>query len=101
AMGRDSANGRIELQPFTHDLCVRWNLRDNLALYDVEQRLSEDIARALGGKAVLNPLWETLRLPVAVHNLGGCLLADDPRSGVVNADGEVFGYPNLFVLDGS
>lgn len=101
AMGRDSANGRIELQPLSHDLCVRWDLRDNLGLYDTEQRLCEDVARVLGGEVALNPLWETLRLPVSVHNLGGCLLADDPRNGVVDGNGEVFGHPNLFVLDGA
>jgi cholesterol oxidase len=101
AMGRDSADGRIELLPVTHELCVRWNLRENLGLYETEQRLCEDIARELGGEVALNPLWETLRLPVSVHNLGGCLLADDPRTGVVDSNGEVFGYPNLFVLDGA
>jgi hypothetical protein len=101
AMGRDSADGRIELLPLTRELCVRWNLRDNLGLYETEQRLCTDIARQLGGEVALNPFWQALRLPVSVHNLGGCLLADDPRHGVVDGTGEVFGYPNLYVLDGA
>ena len=101
AMGRDSADGRIELLPLTRELCVRWNLRDNLGLYETEQRLCTDVARQLGGEVALNPFWQALRLPVSVHNLGGCLLADDPRHGVVDGTGEVFGYPNLYVLDGA
>jgi cholesterol oxidase len=35
------------------------------------------------------------------HILGGCCMAESPEKGVVNHNGEVFGYPNLFVADGS
>jgi cholesterol oxidase len=38
---------------------------------------------------------------VSVHNLGGCPLGDDRAIGVVDANGEVFDYPGLFVLDGA
>jgi len=101
AMGRDSADGRIELLPVTHELRVRWNLRENLGLYQAEQRLCADVARALGGQPAYNPLWQALRLPVAVHNLGGCVMGDDAGHGVVDGDGAVFGYPGLYVLDGA
>ncbi|EKX67841.1 GMC family oxidoreductase [Streptomyces ipomoeae] len=100
AMGRDTADGRISLVPVTHDLRVTWNLSRNLGLYETEERFCKDMAEALGGKAAANPLWRALRLPVSVHNLGGCVMADDPSQGVVDAGGEAFGYPNLFVLDG-
>jgi cholesterol oxidase len=101
AMGRDSADGRIELLPGTHETRVTWRLRENLGLYRTEQRLCADVAKALGGRAVYNPLWSALRLPVAVHNLGGCGMADDAAHGVVDGNGEVFGCPNLYVFDGS
>lgn len=35
------------------------------------------------------------------HQLGSCRMADDPAHGVVDADGEVFHYPGLFVCDGA
>jgi len=35
------------------------------------------------------------------HQVGSCRMADDRRSGVVNAAGEVFGYPGLYVSDGA
>ena len=35
------------------------------------------------------------------HQIGSCRMADDRRSGVVDAAGEVFGYPGLYVSDGA
>lgn len=35
------------------------------------------------------------------HILGGCRMGDSPANGVVAKNGELFGYPNLFVADGS
>ncbi len=35
------------------------------------------------------------------HILGGCCMGESPEKGVVGFNGEVFGYPNLFVADGS
>lgn len=99
-MGRDSADGVLDLLPLTHEVRIRWDVGKNLALYDTQQQLCEDVVRALGGTAAYNPLWERLRVPVAVHNLGGCVMADDPSSGVTDSNGEVFGYPNLYVFDG-
>jgi cholesterol oxidase len=36
-----------------------------------------------------------------VHPLGGCRMGRTPTQGVVDAFGQVFGYENLFVADGS
>jgi len=35
------------------------------------------------------------------HILGGCCMGESPGKGVVGFNGEIFGYPNLFVADGS
>jgi len=35
------------------------------------------------------------------HILGGCAIASDADSGVVDSSGEVFGHPGLYVMDGS
>jgi cholesterol oxidase len=101
AMGRDRANGRLLLHPLTFALDVRWNLESNMPLYDVEEKFVKVLAQQMGGEAAMNPFWRLLRLPVTVHNLGGCPLADSRDKGVLGADGEVFDYPGLFVLDGS
>ena len=38
---------------------------------------------------------------IAVHPLGGCVMADTAEEGVVDTRGEVFGHPGLFVVDAS
>jgi cholesterol oxidase len=101
AMGRDLSNGAIELHPVSHQLKVVWNTASNLPLYDTQRRFADDVANALGGNMEMNPLWHLLHVPVSVHNLGGCLMADSADAGVVDPTGEVYGYPGLFVLDGA
>jgi len=100
-MGRDLADGQIRLDPATSELKIKWNVPDNLPLYEAEQRLTKDFAKAMGGNAAMNPLWSLFRIPVTVHSLGGCLMADSRDAGVTDANGEVYGYPGLFVLDGA
>ncbi|MBL7686392.1 MAG: GMC family oxidoreductase [Bdellovibrionaceae bacterium] len=42
-----------------------------------------------------------LAAPTTAHILGGCVLGDDEKTSVVNADHEVHGHPGLYVCDGS
>ncbi len=35
------------------------------------------------------------------HILGGCVMADSPEKGVLDHTGQVYGYDNLYVVDGS
>ena len=100
-MGRDLANGEIRLHPKTSALSIKWNVPSNMALYEAERRLTTDIATAMGGNAAMNPLWHLFRIPVTVHSLGGCVMADGREAGVTDANGEVYEYPGLFVIDGS
>src|SRR5579885_1149330 len=100
-MGRDRANGVIRLNAPASDIFIDWDVASNLPLYDTETELSADFAKSLGGHLALNPLWKTLRVPVSVHNLGGCPMGAVEGEGVVDPFGEVFEYPGLYVLDGS
>jgi cholesterol oxidase len=100
-MGRDLANGEVRLHPGTSELSIKWDVPSNRALYEAERRLTIDFVTAMGGNAAMNPLWGLFRIPITVHSLGGCLMADTPEAGVTDANGEVYEYPGLFVLDGS
>jgi cholesterol oxidase len=100
-MGRDTATGTISLDHVTGQLRLRWELPPNLPLYDAQARLTSDVAKALGGEVAFNPLWKQLHQPITIHNLGGCNMADSPSGGVTDENGEVFGHPGLFVLDGA
>ncbi len=100
AMGRDRADGVLALDPLTRVLRVSWDVASNATLYAAEEQFGTDVANAMGGAVAFNPLWQRLHRPVSVHNLGGCMMADDEAKGVTDAGGEVFGYPGLYVLDG-
>jgi cholesterol oxidase len=101
AMGGDRAEGRIELRGRNHRLHVTWDVPSNDPLYAAERAVSASVIRAGGGKPFVAPTWGLFRQPVTVHNLGGAAMSPDPKNGVVDLDGEVFGHPGLFVLDGA
>jgi cholesterol oxidase len=101
AMGNDRADGRIELRGPRHRLHVTWDVTRNDPLYEAERAVSGQVVRALGGRPFGTPTWRLFRQPVTVHNLGGARMGSDPQTGVVDADGEVFGHPGLYVLDGA
>jgi cholesterol oxidase len=42
-----------------------------------------------------------LNTSTTAHILGGCGIGSGPESGVINADGKVFGHDDLYVMDGS
>lgn len=42
-----------------------------------------------------------LGIPTTAHILGGCCMGSDPAEGVIDKNHEVFGYPGLYVVDGS
>lgn len=35
------------------------------------------------------------------HILGGCIMSNSPENGVIDFDGKIHGYDNLYVIDGS
>ena len=59
------------------------------------------LTKATGGEAITPATWKWFRNLVTPHPLGGCNMADNAAQGVVDDRGEVFGYPNLFVMDGA
>jgi cholesterol oxidase len=58
------------------------------------------LADELGGEFRDSPLWFLSRV-ITVHPLGGCPMGRGSEEGVVDSYGEVFGYPGLYVADGS
>jgi cholesterol oxidase len=67
----------------------------------VAQEAAELLAQELNGEAQ-NVLSEVLlRTPATAHILGGCCIGASAETGVIDERHEVFGYPGLFVCDGS
>ena len=98
-MGQDVSGGRMRLEG--DGLALDWNPRGASRSYFASAlSLAERFADGLGGR--LGPPFAARLAPgLTAHPLGGCPMGADARSGVVDSHGEVFGYPGLFVSDGS
>ena len=58
-------------------------------------------AKVSGGVPHNSVLESMLNMSVTAHILGGCPIGADAAGGVIDARHEVFGYPGLYVMDGS
>lgn len=100
AIGRDNANGVVKLKNGKVD--IQWRFaEENRALIDRMEQQLKRLADYYGGTFAALPLWTIFTKILTVHSLGGCALSESPVSGVVSPNGEVHGYPGLFVADGS
>lgn len=103
-MGRDFANGNMSVRTDHRGsqwLEVDWNCLNSADLYDRMIAVSRDVAEKIGGSFVENPDAQFLKRMITVHPLGGCSMGASAEYGVVNPFGEVYGYPGLYVADGS
>jgi cholesterol oxidase len=98
AMGRDVPDGVMRLR--NGDLELNWTTRTSEAYFDRVEQTINGIASALGGRLLNTPLW-LFKEVITVHALGGCPMATNDQDGVIDADGEVFHYPGLHVVDGA
>jgi len=102
--GRDLYRGRLALEAGApgRKSRLRAHLPDSLLeASSVEQeRVLRVIARdACRGELRTNPAWAALGRRLTVHNQGGCPMSADPRLGVTDAFGRVYGCSGLYVMD--
>lgn len=98
-MGRDFANGRLFLKGDLLD--CDWSQKKSQEYFDRVRRVGRAIARSLNAEYLDNPSYQYLHQVLTAHPLGGCPMGFTADDGVVNSYGEVFGYPGLYVVDGS
>jgi len=99
SMGRDFANGRLFLKKDLLD--CDWHQRKSQEYFNRVRRVGRAIARTLNAEYVDNPSYQYLHQVLTAHPLGGCPMGFSPDDGVVDSHGQVFGYPGLYVVDGS
>jgi cholesterol oxidase len=107
-MAHDDGAGQMRLED--DRLRVDWPGVGRQAIFErIHERLGQATA-GLGGTYVKNPVWSELlgHDLVTVHPLGGCVMADDASSGVVDHKGQVFAgaagtdvHAGLYVCDGA
>jgi cholesterol oxidase len=91
SIGRDLSEGVLALDA---EGSLRVNWRNDDAYLDKVRGAVEDIAGALGGESTFGKRF-------SFHLLGGCNLGERRETGVVDGNGEVFGAPGLYVIDGA
>lgn len=97
-MGRDVPDGKMYLEHGR--LQIDWNISTSRRFFEDMRRTMRKISDSLGARYADNPLW-WLKRTITVHPLGGAPMGRDEHEGVVDEFGEVFGYPGLYILDGS
>lgn len=105
--GIDSGDGQLSLRrkwyaPWARKkLALAYSAQENKELIESIIGIHKQLTEATGGKLCVPLFWRLLRSLVTVHPLGGCAAGNTRTDGVVDHRGEVFGYPNLFVIDGA
>jgi len=108
-MGRDVPDGLLYLPGGSSGsgpgappplLDSTWSTATSEAHFARLEGRMEQVAKAVGGRYVRNPLG-MLRRVITVHPLGGLPMACSPNDGVVDGLGRVYGVPGLYVADGS
>lgn len=100
AMGQDSGRGTLRLDS-SGEATLSWSNRWQSHLYRSQRRVGPLLRRLLGARQYNPPTWSLMRRTITVHALGGLRSGSDVDSGVVDDVGQVHGYPELFVMDGS
>jgi cholesterol oxidase len=97
-MGIDTADGRMRLRD--DQLRLSWTIRRSRRLLHRIEGASDELIQALGGRTWPTTLTSLNRI-ITVHPVGGLPMGSSVATGVVDDRGEVFGWPGLFVTDGS
>ncbi len=58
-------------------------------------------AAAVGGYPTATVPDILFNVPMTAHCMGGCAMAETAEDGVIDSQNRVFGYQNLYVIDGS
>jgi len=105
AQGIDAGNGRLRLSrewwiAGEHKLELDWSVKESAAVIEAIIATHMELSKATGGTPLVPPSWTLDKYLITPHPLGGCNMGTSAKNGVVDHKGEVFGYRNLFVIDG-
>ncbi len=106
AQGIDAADGRFYLgrkwtAPWRRELKLDWDSERSKAVIEGIAAKHVELSKATGGTPWLFPTWTVFKDLITPHPLGGCNMGSSASDGVVDHGCRVFGYPNLWVVDGA
>lgn len=65
------------------------------------RKLVDEYSKAINGVSTSFVLETIAGIPSTAHVLGGAVMGEDASEGVIDKNNKVFGYQNLYVIDGS
>ncbi len=99
-MGIDRNEGQVTLD-FDGEARLHFEpSRHTEQLFSDAKEIFRELVKALGGTMLTDRFSENGGV-ATVHPLSTCRMADKPEEGVVDPTGAVFGYQDLFIVDGS
>ncbi len=109
AVSHDSSAGRFELDG--DQLALKWPNAADEPVYKRMDKMLDSLVTKVGGSYVKNPLAGSVmgNQPATAHPLGGCAMARDAGSGVIDHKCRVFKggadetavHDGLYVIDGA
>lgn len=101
-MSHDDAAGQIVYDAATDAVKVEWPGVGAGAPFARDNALLQAASDAIWADYLANPMWSEAFgwKVITTHPIGGCRMADDPASGVVNSDCQVFTGSGTAVHDG-
>jgi cholesterol oxidase len=97
-MGRDIPDGVMRIADDM--LEIEWTTKTSKDYFNRVRDTMAALAEELGADFIENPLSHLDRV-ITVHPLGGASMGLTDATGVVDARGEAFGHPGLYVVDGA
>ena len=64
-------------------------------------KLIKEYSKAVNGVSTSFALETLAGIPSTAHILGGAVMGENPSEGVIDKNNNVFGYNNLYIIDGS
>ncbi|HQV52052.1 MAG: GMC family oxidoreductase [Flavobacteriales bacterium] len=64
-------------------------------------KLIKEYSKAVNGVSTSFALETIAGIPSTAHILGGAVMGEDATKGVIDKDNKIFGYADLYVIDGS
>ena len=104
--GGDASDGELSLKrpwfaPWRKQLDLQWDDKNSTRVIEAIQAMHRSLTEKTGGRVPPTAALTPPRTTLTLHPLGGCSMGDTVDEGVVNHLGQVFNYPNLYVVDGS
>ncbi|MCR4315767.1 MAG: GMC family oxidoreductase [Planctomycetes bacterium] len=99
-LGLDRSEGKVRVKA-DGSVVLGWKTHpETMRMWAASINAAHALVESLGGYLIKNPL-ETFGFTGTVHPLATCRMAESPEHGALSPEGEVFGYRNLFVVDGA